>query len=61
MYSGDLRYGLVWIFCGWKEFGLQQMVQILNGIWNPETQLFEIRHFVKNHFKFEQKLECSGF
>ena len=32
------------------------MVQIFNGIWNPEAQLFEIRtngyHFFRNHLKY---------
>ena len=53
-YSGDLKSDLVWISNGPKQVGLQ-MVWILNGIWNPEAQTFEIRtngrHFVKNHLK----------
>ena len=31
-----------WISNGRKKVGLQ-MVRISNGIWNPETQTFEIR------------------
>ena len=41
------------------------MVRILNGIWNPEAQPFEIwrngPHFVKTHLKYGQKrpdFEC---
>ena len=60
--SGDLKYELVWILNGPKQFGLQ-MVWISNGIWNPEAQAFEIRtngrHFVKNHLKSGQK--CPDF
>ena len=58
MYSGDIKYGLVWISNGQKEVGLQ-MVQISNGIWNPETQPFEIRtnghHLVKKPFEIRTK------
>ena len=46
------------ILNGPKEVGLQ-MAQILNGIWDPEAQLFEIQtngcHFVKKHLKSGQK------
>ena len=41
-YSGDLNSRLVWILNGSKEVGLQ-MIQISNGIWNPEAQPFEIQ------------------
>ena len=55
IYSGDLKSRLVWILNGQEEIGLQ-MVQILNGIWDPEAQPFEIQtngcHFVKNHFEW---------
>ena len=58
VYSGDPKSDLVWILNGAKEVGLQ-MVWILNGIWNPETQPFEIwtngKHFVKNHLKSRPK------
>ena len=66
-YSGDLKYGLVWILNGWKEVGLQ-MVWISNGIWNPVAQPYEIWtngcHFFKNYLKSRQKcpyFEWSGF
>ena len=54
---------LVRILNGQKEVGL---VQILNGIWNPEAQLFEIctngSHFVKYHLKPDhQKVRISNF
>ena len=39
------------------------MIQIFNGIWNPEVQPFEIRtnglHYGKNHWKWGQK--CPDF
>ena len=58
-YRGDLKSVLVWILNGQKEVGLQ-IVPILNGIWNMETQPFEIfiigHHFVKNHLKSRQKM-----
>ena len=38
----DLKSELVWILNGQKEVGLQ-MVPILNGIWKPEAQPFEIQ------------------
>ena len=40
-YSRDLNLGLVQISNGRKEVGLQ-LVRILDGIWNLETQPFEI-------------------
>ena len=53
-----LNTRLVWILNGQKEVELQ-MVGILNGIWNLNAQLFEIRtngrHFVKNYLKSGQK------
>ena len=59
-YSGDLKSGLVWILNGQKEVGLQ-MVQISNGIWNPEAQLFEIqtngRHFVKTFWNLDKNIQ----
>ena len=49
-YIGDLKSNLVWISNGPKEVGLE-MIWILNGIWNPVAQPYEIRtnggHFVK--------------
>ena len=58
LFSQDQRSDLVWVLNGPKEIGLQ-MVWIVNGIWNPEAQPFEIRsngrHFVKNHLKSKQK------
>ena len=46
-----------------KEVGLQEMVPILMGPQNPETQPFEIRtygrHCVKNHLKSRQ--QCPNF
>ena len=66
-YSGEIKSGLVWISTGQKEVGLQ-MIRILNGIWNPEVQPFEIRtnlsHFFENHFKSGQlcqDFKWSGF
>ena len=44
-YSGDLKSGLVRILNSQKEDGLQ-MLQILNGIWNPEAQPFEIQKVI---------------
>ena len=41
-YSGDLKLGQVWISNVQKEVGLQ-MVQISNGIRNPEARPFEIQ------------------
>ena len=41
-YSGDLKSRPVRILNSLKEVGLQ-MVSISNGIWNPESQPFEIR------------------
>ena len=58
-FSEDMQSGLVWISNGWKAIVLQ-MVQILNGIWNQETQPFEIRtnsrHFVKKKHKIRTKM-----
>ena len=58
-YSGDLKFGIVWILNSWKEVALQ-MIWISNGIWNLEAQSFEIwtngSHFVKNHLKSGQKM-----
>ena len=62
-YSWDLKSWLVWISNGQKEVGLQR-VWILNGIWNPEAQPFDIwtfgRHFVKNHLKSWQNIWISN-
>ena len=40
-YSGDLKFGLVWISNSRKEIGMQ-MVCVSNEIWYPEAQPFGI-------------------
>ena len=46
-----MKSGQVWILIIQKEVGLQ-MVQILDGIWNPEAQQFDDgSHFVKKDLK----------
>ena len=61
-YSGDLKSGLVWIWNGQKEVGLQ-MVWISNGIWSPEAKPFEIRTkwppFCQKPFEIQTNI--SGF
>ena len=60
----DLKCGLVWILNGQKKVGLH----LLNGIWCPEAQPFEVptndSYFVKNPLNSRQKcpdFERSGF
>ena len=56
--SGDLKSRLIWNLNGQKEVWLQ-IVLILNGIWNPEAQPFEIMRRVpflsKNIWNLEKK------
>ena len=57
-FSGYLKSGPVQFSNDWKEVGLQ-MIDLMNGVWNPEAQPFKIQtngcHLVKNHLKSGQK------